>query len=132
MEDHKKNYLFRIGPLLFFPTDPEKKRQPIYMDGKEADRNVYRLIFIILYSLYSALLVGNFQLGDFFFTNSFRENIFILFLLPGIFSLIELHLTWIEKKTGIPRSQNTHVLVYWEWVVTCLFYIIYIFNYLIK
>lgn len=132
MEDHKKNYLFRIGPLVFFPTDSENKKQPVYMDGKEADRNVYRLIFIILYSLYSALLIGNFQLGDFFVTPSFRENIFIFFLLPGIFSLIELHLTWIEKKTGIPRPQNTHALVYWEWVVSSLFYAIYIYNYLIK
>ncbi|MGV3504678.1 MAG: hypothetical protein ACO1O1_13305 [Adhaeribacter sp.] len=132
MENHKKNYLFRIGPLFFFPTDAEKKKQPIYMDGKEADRNVYRLIFIILYSLYSALLIGNFLLGDFFVTDSFRENIFILFLLPGVFSLIELHLTWIEKKTGISRSQSTHALVYWEWVVSILFYGIYIYNYLIK
>lgn len=132
MEKHRKNYLFRIGPLLFFPTEPDKKRQPIYMDGKEADRNIYRLIFIIMYTLYSTLLIGNFQLGDFFVTTSFRENIFILFLLPGIFSLIELHLTWLEKKTGIPRSKSTHALVYWEWVVSGFFYAIYGYNYWIK
>lgn len=130
MENKKKNYLFRIGPILFLPSDPEEKKQPPYVYGQESNRNVFRFLLTIVFGFYSFLLIYNFELGNFLSeTDPDTETSFIVFCIPGLFSLIDLHLTWIEKKTGISRSKTTHGFIYMQWLVTLVFYSIYIYNY---
>jgi hypothetical protein len=129
MENKKKNYLFRIGPVVFLPKD--EKKAPPYLDGKESNRNVFRTILTVLYGFYSFLLIYRFELGD-FLAEGDTEITFIIFCIPGLFSLIDLHLTWIEKKTGIARSSFTHTVIYMEWLVSLVFYSIYLYHYLIK
>jgi hypothetical protein len=126
MEDNKKNYLFRLGPLLFLPKDEEKKT-PAYKDGWDQYRNLMRLAIIVFYGMICYYLLRTNDVGS-MFTESRPNSHYIVFIVPFFISLIDVYLIWLEKKTKIPMNKVSHYFIYGAWIVSAFFYSIYIYK----
>lgn len=132
MENSKKDYLFRVGPLLFFPKDTEKK-PPAYKDSFEEIRNIIRLAVILLYGFISASLITSLLNHEAIYRDLGNRPTghYVVFLLPLWVCLIDVYLVWLERKTKIPMNRFSRYMIYGSWLVSALYYSIFIFNYLL-
>jgi hypothetical protein len=130
MENNKKNYLFRLGPVLFFPKSEVKP--PAYKDSFEEYRNIGRFGIMLIYGIFSYHLFRDFNESDAIFNGPVRPtSYYLLFLIPGFFSLIDIYLVWLEKKTKIPMNKVSKYFIYGAWLISAIFYSIYIYHYLL-
>jgi hypothetical protein len=131
METNKKDYLFKLGPVLFFPKDKQPKPPP-YQDSFEEYRNIIRLLVICWYSLLSFLVINSIFRGDEFEELTGRSTWFyvVLFIPLGV-SLIDVYLVWLEWKTGIPMKRISKILIYGSWIVSAIYSAIMLYGFLL-
>jgi hypothetical protein len=129
METNKKDYLFKIGPLLFFPKDTRNK-PPAYQDSFEQFRNVIRLAVILLYGMISIGLLANLFRQDRIFEHfgSRDTSFYLIFFIPLTLSLIDMYFVWLEKKTGIPMKPISKYMIYGSWLISAVYYACFVFS----
>lgn len=131
MENQKKDYLFRIGPLLFLPKQKQSKI-PAYKDSSEQYRNLLRLAVIVLWGMVTIGLIEDCVQGEpFGDISKWPSRHYLVMVTPLFVSLIDLYLVWTEKRTGIPMNKYSKVLIYGSWIVSAVYYSTFIYNYFI-
>jgi hypothetical protein len=124
MESNKKNYLFRIGPLIFFPKTPGPKQLP-YQDNFEFWHNMLRIMVIVLYNpiiLYFLFQARTDARAFLFSMDDWPDSRFVFFFGPLVLALIDLYLVRLEKKSGVPMQRVSKHFIYASWTVSLLFY----------
>lgn len=129
MEHNKKDYLFRLGPVTFFPKDPQPK-PPAYLDSFEFYRNLSRVILIVFYSVLFVFTLSDLQGGKEFLGrfNTWPTSYYFIFFFPLALSLIDLYLFWLERKTNIPMRRHSWNFMRISWFVSTLFYLGFLFS----
>jgi hypothetical protein len=131
MENHKKNYLFRLGPMLFFPKGAEPK-SPAYKDSFEQYRNLIRLAIIGIWGMITAVLISICLRGEPFGEFTGRPiGHYVVMSIPLAMSLADLYLVWLEKRTSNSMNKLSKNLIYGAWFVSAVYYSTFLYSYFI-
>lgn len=131
MESKKKNYLFKVGPLVFFPKQTEEEKYQVQQDTKEFNRNVLRLAIIIGYGIVSIGLTRTAEVGR-MFTESRPLYHYLIFVAPLVFSIMDWRVIREATKTVMPIPLTTRTLIYGVWLISAAYCLIYIYRLIAK
>jgi len=131
MEHNKKDYLFRVGPVTFFPKDTQPKL-PAYLDSFEFYRNLGRIMVLGFYTWITVYVFRDIAGAKEFLSRmgSWPTSYYVIFFIPLAVSLIDLYLSWIERKTKIPMKSYSRKLIRISWLVSLVFYLVHIWVWL--
>jgi hypothetical protein len=131
MENNRKDYLFRLGPLIFFPKSEPKP--PAYLDHFEPYRNIFRIIVVVIYAPMIFLAISDLTMAGEFLSrfDSWPTSYYYIFFFPLVDSLIDVYLVWLERKTRIPMLRHSKKLIYGSWTISSLYYLMFILGYIL-
>jgi hypothetical protein len=130
MATKNKDYLFRVGPVVFFPKSVTPESLP-YKTRTEEYRNIVRLVAIFWYGFMTFVFVRDLMTGNRF--NDFGSWTFmhyVVMLIPLLISVANLRMMLIEKQTKILMSSASRYLIYGSWVVSAAYYLAFAYNFL--
>jgi hypothetical protein len=129
MGNSKKKNSSGLGPLVFFPRQTEEEKHQAYQDTKAFDRNIFRLAVLIGYGMMGFFLTKATGIGR-MFTEARPLQHYLIFIAPLILSIIEWRVIRQGKRTGIPVPKATRYFIYGVWLVSALYYSVYLYRYL--
>lgn len=129
MEHNKKDYLFRVGPVIFFPKAAQPQPPP-YLDSFEFYRNLGRIMVLGFYSWIIVFVLKDTASAKEFLSRmgSWPTSYYVIFFIPLAVSLTDLRLSWIERKTKISMKSYSRNLIRISWLVSLVFYLVHIWS----
>jgi hypothetical protein len=127
MANNKKNYLFRLGPMLFFPNDTEEKSQDT-KNKNEQWQIIIRLGIIIIFGQLTYYLFRSSDVGNIFAgTESYPDYYYLWFFVPLVISVADIY-RMVRKKPDTHINPLTRYMIYGVWLISALFYGLYIYK----
>jgi hypothetical protein len=128
METDKKNYLFRLGPLIFFPKDDTEEKRQATKERNEKWEFFPRFLLILALCKYTNDIFRSSDISNIYIsTEAYSIPYFIYFFCPLLISIMDVHTVLKRKKEGIPTKPMVRYSIYGLWLVSALFYAAYIY-----
>jgi hypothetical protein len=128
METDKKNYLFRLGPLIFLPKDDTEEKRQATKKRNEKWEFFPNFLLIVIYGKYTYNIFRSSDISNIFaLTEDYSVAYYIYFFIPLLIAIGNIHTILTRKKAGIPIKPITRYSIYGLWLVSALFYGLYIY-----
>jgi hypothetical protein len=128
MEKKKREYLFRIGSLLFLPKMKEEENSPpSYLKPGEGINNLLRFVLVVFYSIWAIVLFKDTSADSLFEPQPLSHWLWVA--MPLVFAIAGIRVYREEKKSEIPMNWFSRLLIYLVWATAVIYYSAFAFHY---